>query len=96
MRDNVLLESYLGSTSLVQHQIDGFNRFVENDLQKIIDQQSTIQPSVEGFALKLGKVRLDKPSIIEADSSRRSILPNEARLRNLTYASPMFLEFVPS
>ena len=95
MRDNVLLESYLGSTSLVQHQIDGFNRFVENDLQKIIDQQSTIQPSVEGFALKLGKVRLDKPSIIEADSSRRSILPNEARLRNLTYASPMFLEFVP-
>ena len=95
IRDNALLESYLNSTSLVYHQIDGFNRFVETDLQKIIDQQSTIQPSVEGFALKLGKVRLDKPSIIEADSSRRSILPNEARLRNLTYASPLFLEFVP-
>ena len=95
IRDNLLLESYLNSTSLVHHQIDGFNRFVETDLQKIIDQQATIQPSVEGFALKLGKVRLDKPSIIEADSSRRSILPNEARLSNLTYASPLFLEFVP-
>lgn len=95
MRKNILLESFLISNSLVQHQIDSFNRFVEQDLQKIIDQQATIEPSVEGFALKLGKVRLDKPSIIEADSSRRSILPNEARLRNLTYASPMFLEFVP-
>ena len=95
MRKNILLESYLASNSLVQHQVESFNRFVEQDLQKIIDQQATIEPSVEGFALKLGKVRLDKPSIIEADSSRRSILPNEAKLRNLTYASPMFLEFVP-
>ncbi len=95
MKKNLILDSYLSSNSLVQHQIDSFNRFAEQDLQKIIDQQATIEPSVEGFALKLGKVRLDKPSIIEADSSRRSILPNEARLRNLTYASPMFLEFVP-
>jgi DNA-directed RNA polymerase subunit B" len=95
MRKNTILESYLTTNSLVQHQIDSFNRFVEQDLQKIIDQQATIEPSVEGFALKLGKIRLDKPSIIEADSSRRSILPNEARLRNLTYSSPMFLEFVP-
>src|SRR5271157_3436384 len=95
MRKNLLLESYLSTNSLVQHQIESFNRFVEQDLQKIIDQQATIEPSVEGFSLKLGKIRLDKPSIIEADSSRRSILPNEARLRNLTYSSPMFLEFVP-
>jgi len=95
MGKNSILESYLNSISMVQHQTDSFNRFVDSDLQKIIDQQSTIEPSVEGFALKLGKVRLDKPSIIEADSSRRSILPNEARLRNLTYSSPMFLEFVP-
>lgn len=95
MRKNLLLESYLSSNSLVQHQVESFNRFVEQDLQKIIDQQATIEPSVEGFSLKLGKIRLDKPSVIEADSSRRSILPNEARLRNLTYASPMFLEFVP-
>ncbi len=95
MRKNIILESYLSSNSLVQHQIESFNRFVEQDVQKIIDQQATIEPSVEGFSLKLGKIRLDKPSVIEADSSRRSILPNEARLRNLTYSSPMFLEFVP-
>jgi DNA-directed RNA polymerase subunit B" len=95
MRKNILMDSYLSSNSLVQHQIESFNRFVEQDMQKIVDQQATIEPSVEGFSLKLGKIRLDKPSVIEADSSRRNILPNEARLRNLTYASPIFLEFVP-
>ncbi len=95
MKTNLLLESFLASTSLVQHQIDSYNRFVEQDLQKIIDQQSVIEPSVEGFSLKLGKIRLERPSIIESDSSRRNLLPNEARLRNLTYAAPIFLEFVP-
>ena len=57
--------------------------------------QTLIEPSVEGFALKLGAVRIGSPSVIEADSSRRNILPNEARLRNLTYSAPLFMEVVP-
>ena len=92
---NELIESYITSTSLMQHQIESFNRFLDFGLQKIVDKQGSIEPNVEGFSLKLGKIRLDKPSIIEADSSRRNVFPNEARLRNLTYAAPMFLEFVP-
>ena len=43
----------------------------------------------------MGSVRIGSPSVIEADSSRRNILPNEARLRNLTYAAPIFMEVVP-
>ena len=90
-----LLESYLNSTSLVQHQVESFNRFVDASLQKVVTRQNMIEPSVEGFALKLGNIRLDRVSIIESDGSRRSILPNEARLRNLTYAAPIFIEVVP-
>jgi len=92
---NELLESYLSSFSLVQQQIESFNRFIDFGIQRVIAKQGIIQPNVEDFSLKLGKLRLDKPSIIEADSSRRSIMPNEARLRNLTYAAPIFLEFIP-
>ncbi len=95
MSNSSLLEAYLSSTSLVQHQMESFNRFLDTGIQRVIDKQAMIEPSVEGFALKLGKIRLDKPSVIEADSSRRSILPNEARLRNLTYSAPIFLEFIP-
>jgi DNA-directed RNA polymerase beta subunit len=92
---NEILEAYLSSVSLVQQQIESFNRFVEFGIQKIISKQGYIQPNIEDFSLKLGRVRLEKPSIIEADSSRRNIMPNEARLRNLTYAAPVFLEFIP-
>ena len=92
---NEILEAYLSSVSLVQQQIESFNRFVEFGIQKIVSKQGYIQPNIEDFSLKLGRVRLEKPSVIEADSSRRNIMPNEARLRNLTYAAPVFLEFIP-
>lgn len=92
---NEILEAYLSSVSLVQQQIESFNRFLDFGIQKVISKQGSIQPDIEDFSLKLGRVRLEKPSIIEADSSRRSIMPNEARLRNLTYAAPIFLEFIP-
>ncbi len=90
-----LLNAYVNPTSLLQHQIDSFNRFLDFGLKRVIEQQGTIEPNVEGFSLKLNNIRIDRPSIIEADSSRRVILPNEARLRNLTYSAPMFVEFVP-
>lgn len=92
---NVLLESYLNAASLVQHQIDSYNRFLDTGIPKAMGGQTLIEPSVEGFALKLGTVRIGSPSVIEADSSRRNILPNEARLRNLTYSAPIFMEVVP-
>ncbi len=92
---NILLESYLNAATLVQHQIDSYNRFLDTGIPRAMGNQTLIEPSVEGFALKLGAVRIGSPSVIEADSSRRNILPNEARLRNLTYAAPIFMEVVP-
>ena len=93
--NNVILESYLTSAVLVQHQIDSYNRFLDTGIAKAMGGQTLIEPSVEGFALKLGAVRIGSPSMIEADSSRRNILPNEARLRNVTYSAPSFMEVVP-
>ncbi|MCL5427747.1 MAG: DNA-directed RNA polymerase subunit B'' [Candidatus Marsarchaeota archaeon] len=92
---NLLLSSYLTPGTLVQHQIDSFNRFLDNGIMKAMGPQSLIEPNVEGFALKIGNVRIGNPSIIEADSSRHSIMPNEARLRNITYAAPIYMEVVP-
>lgn len=92
---NILLGMYLNPSALVQHQIDSFNRFIDTGITKAMGKQNLIEPSVEGFALKLGGVRIGSPSIVEADSSRRDVLPNEARLRNLTYAAPIFMEVVP-
>ncbi len=92
---NILLESYLESNSLVTHQIESYNRLLDSGIQSVINRQNLIEPSVEGFALKLGKIRLEKASVIEADGSRRPIMPNETRLRNLSYSAPIFIEVVP-
>ncbi len=95
MKQYGLLDSYLNTAPLVSHQVESFNRFLDSSIQKVVARQNLIEPSVEGFALKLGRIRLDRVSIIESDGSRRAILPNEARLRNLTYATPIFIEVVP-
>ncbi|MEM3791336.1 MAG: DNA-directed RNA polymerase subunit B'' [Candidatus Micrarchaeaceae archaeon] len=93
--NNELFEALLNSTSLVQYQIDSYNRFLDMGLQRVVDAQGVIQPNVEGFALKLGKIKVEKPVIIESDSSKRAIFPNEAKMRDLTYAAPIYLEMVP-
>ncbi|MFA5105406.1 MAG: DNA-directed RNA polymerase subunit B'' [Candidatus Micrarchaeia archaeon] len=99
-----LLENYFRENSLVKQHLDSYNKFIDSGLasdytdagiQAVIKRFGNIQPSIEGFELKLGKVRLEKPMIVEADGSKRPIYPMEARLRNLTYAAPIILEIIP-
>ncbi|MEM3883864.1 MAG: DNA-directed RNA polymerase subunit B'', partial [Methanothrix sp.] len=90
-----VMESYLKTTSISQQQIDSYNRFITTGLNKIVEAQSLIEPDVSNFAIKLGSIRLEQPIIIESDSSTKRILPNEALARNLTYAAPMYLTYVP-
>ncbi|MCL4372250.1 DNA-directed RNA polymerase subunit B'' [Candidatus Marsarchaeota archaeon] len=90
-----VMESYLKSTSISQQQIDSYNRFISVGINKIIESQSLIEPEVSDFAIKLGQMRLEQPIIIESDSSTKRIMPNEAVARNLTYAAPMYLTYVP-
>ncbi|MFA5382166.1 MAG: DNA-directed RNA polymerase subunit B'' [Candidatus Micrarchaeia archaeon] len=93
--DDGLLKSYYKGNSLVKQHLDSYNKFIENGLREIVDTIGQIPTNIEGFELKFGDLRLEKPMIVEADGSRRNILPNEARLRNLTYAAPLFLEIIP-
>jgi len=89
-----LVDEYFRDNRLVIQHLDSYNKFVYSGIQNIINNIGTIEPNVENYKLKFGAVRLDKPTIVEADGSRRQILPAEARMRNLTYAAPVFLEFM--
>ena len=91
MAESVLVESYFREQTLVKQHLASYNKFIEAGMQDVIDRVKFIDPNVEGYQLKLGKIRIEKPTIVEADGSRRQIMPMEARLRNLTYAAPIFL-----
>ncbi len=91
-KDNhLIIKKYLEEHSLVESNIISFNEFLEHRMQEIVDEISESMNNEE-FEITLGKVRIEKPKVIEADGSSSLIMPSEARLRNLTYSAPVTLE----
>jgi len=88
---HVLVKEYLKNHSLVESNITSFNNFIENRMQEIVDELSE-NISNDDFEIKLGKIRVEKPNIVESDGSSKLITPAEARLRNLTYSAPIKIE----
>ncbi len=91
---NVLFNSYFTRDKLVHHHINSFNEFIDRGLQKVIDEVGTIETNIENTYVRLGKIRVERPMVREADGSIERLYPNDARLRNLTYASPIKLEMI--
>jgi DNA-directed RNA polymerase subunit B len=91
----ILMKSYLREKGLVNFQIESFNEFVEKRLPKLIKSIGKIKPELPEIGeleIKLGKFELGEPRVKEADGSIRKIYPMEARIRNLTYSAPMYVE----
>src|SRR3989344_4803701 len=88
---NILIEKYLEQHSLVESNIRSFNDFVSNRIQRIVNEMNNSLNN-EDVEIRFGKVRVGEPNIIEADGSVSKITPILARLRNLTYAAPVFVE----
>jgi len=88
---HILVKKYLEQHSLVESNILSFNDFVKNKMQQIV---SEINESIDNgeVEIKLGKVRIEKPNIIESDGGTSHITPSIARLRNLTYSAPVYVE----
>ncbi len=92
-----LVRKYFEEHGFVASDIESFNNFVEVELQKIIEENRDIEPTIipsniDEFKIRLDKIWVTKPEITEADGSRRAIYPTEARLRQISYAAPIFIE----
>ena len=93
-----LFDTFVKEKGLVHFQIDSYNDFVTRRIPKVLSEIGVIKPEVPElgeFKIKLGEFKIGEPSVKEADGSVRGILPTEARIRNLTYAAPMFIEMTP-
>uniref|UniRef100_A0A7J3TI38 DNA-directed RNA polymerase n=1 Tax=Geoglobus ahangari TaxID=113653 RepID=A0A7J3TI38_9EURY len=89
----VLARAYFTHDRLVRHQIDSYNRFIDEGLQRVIDEQKIIELDIEkNIYVKLGKIKVGRPVIKEADGTETVLYPSIARLRNLTYAAPLYLQ----
>lgn len=94
---SVLIKKYFEERSIVNSDIESFNNFIEHELQQIIEENKEVEPTiiphnVDEFKIKFDKIWLEKPTITEADGSKKNIYPIEARLRKITYAAPCYIE----
>ncbi|HDQ59913.1 MAG TPA: DNA-directed RNA polymerase subunit B'' [Candidatus Woesearchaeota archaeon] len=92
-----LLKKYFENRLFTEHNIKSFNKFLKVGMSKVVNEVGEIVPDilpigVRDLRVKLGKIWVEKPVIKEADGSKRKVNPIEARLRNLTYEAPIFME----
>jgi len=92
----ILIQKYFEEQSFVDSDIESFNHFIDKELLKIIEENKEIVPTIiphniDDFKIRLDKIWVEKPKMIEADGSSRDIYPMEARLRKITYSAPTWI-----
>jgi len=88
-----VIEAYFRNRSIAEQEIKSFNQFVDEKLSEIVKENQVIVPKIEEVRVEIDNIQVLKPRIIEADGSPRGeFLPMEARLRNMTYAGPIYLD----
>ena len=92
-----VVDAFFEENSLVKHQINSYNNFIENGIQNIIDSVGDIKlfkNNEEDGSIEFKNITLNSPQNTEIDGQVHSISADEARLRNLTYASSLFVDIV--
>ncbi len=98
---SVLSKAYLKRKKIAQHQLDSFNYFLNEGMHRVIEEQPFVETSISGeddegkkytMGVRFEKIRVGLPKSREADGSSEEIFPAQARLRNLKYAAPVYLE----
>jgi DNA-directed RNA polymerase subunit B len=89
-----LMKSFFNEEGLVKQHLDSYNDFTRNTLQQIIDEIGGIQIEVPNhvYDIKFGAIEIGEPRVVEVDGTIREVYPREARIRNLTYSAPLYLE----
>ncbi|MEK6877848.1 MAG: DNA-directed RNA polymerase subunit B, partial [Thermoproteota archaeon] len=89
-----IVQDILKREGIARQHLNSYDEFLERGLQSIIDEvgQIEIESAEYPYKIQLGKLKLQQARMMELDGSITHIAPMEARLRNVTYASPVMLE----
>jgi DNA-directed RNA polymerase II subunit RPB2 len=102
-----IIESYFKDqhlSQLVRHQLESYNDFVNYQIQKTIDMFNPVQICSENdldeesgkhsleIYITFENFHLYRPQIHENNGASKLMFPQEARLRNFTYASMMTID----
>ena len=99
-----ILGDHFKTKGFVHHQTESFNHFLNSELPRIITEEPPIVISREGssskdrgsvdyesYKIQFSDLYIPKPTVTEEDRSLRNFCPGEARQRDLTYDSPIYV-----
>ncbi|KAH8913997.1 hypothetical protein BT69DRAFT_1254363, partial [Atractiella rhizophila] len=99
-----VVAAYFQDKTLVTQQLASFDEFVHNTMQELVDENASLVLDqgmqhtgrsgdvTRRYEINFGQIYLSKPTMTEADGSVQLLYPNEARLRNLTYSAPLYVD----
>ena len=88
-----ILQDYFQKYGIVQHQINTFDDFINSGIERVVRETDIkIDQKEIKYKVSFGEVYIPSPTIIEEDRKVRKMFPNEARLRDLNYDSPIFVD----
>ncbi|KAI9871660.1 MAG: DNA-directed RNA polymerase III core subunit ret1, partial [Pleopsidium flavum] len=96
-----LLPAFLKVKGLVKQHIDSFNFFVEVELKKIVKANQRVLSDVNpSFYLEYTDIYVGQPRRVDEEQVENvnvdwdsTVTPNECRLRDMTYAAPILVDF---
>ncbi len=100
----IVISAYFEEKGLVRQQLDSFDEFIQMNVQRIVEDSPQLELQGEAqhsggqmdaptkFLLNFEQIYLSKPTHWEKDGAPSPMMPNEARLRNLTYSAPLYVD----
>uniref|UniRef100_M4FCE2 DNA-directed RNA polymerase subunit beta n=1 Tax=Brassica campestris TaxID=3711 RepID=M4FCE2_BRACM len=101
-----VISAYFEEKGLVRQQLDSFDEFIQNTMQEIVDESADIEIRPESqhnpgqqsdfaetiYKISFGQIYLSKPMMTESDGETATLFPKAARVRNLTYSAPLYVD----
>ena len=100
------VHTYFEEKGLVRQQLDSFDEFIQMSVQRIMEESPPIELQAEmqyteakleeptQCQLKFEQIYLSKLTHWEKYRAPNPMMPNEARLRNLTYSAPLYVDIL--
>jgi DNA-directed RNA polymerase II subunit RPB2 len=99
-----IVTCYFDKKGLVGQQLDSFDEFIGTKIQELVDDaeavevtpmnqydNSTVREDCK-YVIKFGQIYVSKPTTTDVNNRQSPVWPAVARMRNMTYHSPVYMD----
>lgn len=90
-----VIQEYIKNVGIVHHLLSSFNQFIDEGIQKIINEENTITVRSDNntiYKYTFGETYVTKPCIVDENRIFRKTTPIEARFKDFTYEGNLLVD----